>query len=88
MRLQLSGQEFDFKNCTATIKLCTLKNNEIEITPVKINDVLIEEVIDTSSEKGSHSTGISNNEGIESENNDTITSRSHQKVLTEIEKKQ
>lgn len=63
------------------------KNNEIEITPVKINDVLIEEVIDTSSEKGSHSTGISNNEGIESENNDTITSRSHQKVLTEIEKK-
>lgn len=63
------------------------KNNEIEITPVKINDVLIEEVIDTSSEKGFHSTGISNNEGIESENNDTITSRSHQKVLTEIEKK-
>lgn len=63
------------------------KNNEIEITPVKINDVLIEEVIDTSSEKDSHSTGISNNEGIESENNDTITSRSHQKVLTEIEKK-
>ena len=63
------------------------KNNEIEITPVKINDVLIEEVIDTSSEKGSHSTGISNNEGIGAENNDTITSRSHQKVLTEIGKK-
>lgn len=63
-----------------------LLNNEIEFTPMEINDVLAEKTLSSSSEKVPHSVRYSGNDGNKSETNDTVSFDAQQNILTEIEK--
>lgn len=62
-------------------------NSAIEITPVELNDVKIEEVVDSSSINGFNSGEISNNENNATDDNGIVSVSTQQKnVLTAIEK--
>lgn len=62
-------------------------NNEIETTPMDINDVIIDEVVDSSSVNGFNSEKIFNNENNATEDNGIVSVSAQRKnVLTAIEK--
>lgn len=64
-------------------------NNEIETTPMDINDVIIDEVVDSSSVNGFNSEKIFNNENNATEDNGIVSVSAQRKnVLTAIEKTQ